>query len=148
MNISLLPRDSIAQRFALAVALAVAVTWSLIGLFHVFGGVWAQPALENSGLLDQAANMVRIIEAAPTPIREQLAGAGVGLAGPVDLKRPVIQRGERRLLSRKEKRSGRALDGGLFARAGSSFKKRFERLGKNDLARPEAVKLFEHSRPR
>jgi hypothetical protein len=75
MNISLLPRDSIAQRFALAVALAVAVTWSLIGLFHVFGGVWAQPALENSGLLDQAANMVRIIEAAPTPIREQLAGA-------------------------------------------------------------------------
>jgi signal transduction histidine kinase len=75
MNISLLPRDSIAQRFALTVSLAVVVTWSLIGLFHVFGGVWAQPSLENSGLLDQAANMVRIIEAAPPPVREQLASA-------------------------------------------------------------------------
>jgi signal transduction histidine kinase len=75
MNISLLPRDSIAQRFALTVSLVVVVTWSLIGLFHIFGGVWAQPSLENSGLLDQAANMVRIIEAAPPPVREQLAGA-------------------------------------------------------------------------
>src|SRR6266481_3827991 len=75
MNISLLPRDSIAQRFALTVSLAVIVTWSLIGLFHVFGGVWAEPSLENSGLLDQAADMVRIIEAAPPPLREQLAGA-------------------------------------------------------------------------
>jgi hypothetical protein len=75
MNVSLLPRDSIAQRFALTVSLAVVVTWSLIGLFHVFGGAWAQPSLENSGLLDQAANMVRIIEAAPPPIREQLASA-------------------------------------------------------------------------
>jgi hypothetical protein len=76
MNISLLPRDSIAQRFALTVSLAVAVTWSLIGLFHVFGGAWAQPSLENSGLLDQAANMVRIIEAAPPPIREHCPRAG------------------------------------------------------------------------
>ena len=47
MNISLLPRDSIAQRFALTVSLAVVVTWSLIGLFHVFGGAWAQTSLEN-----------------------------------------------------------------------------------------------------
>ena len=75
MNISLLPRDSIAQRFALTVSLAVVVTWSLIGLFHVFGGVWAQPSLERSGLLDRAADMVRIMEAAPPPIREQLASA-------------------------------------------------------------------------
>jgi len=84
MNISLLPRDSIAQRFALTVSLAVAVTWSLIGLFHVFGGAWAQPSLENSGLLDQAANMVRIIEAAPPPIREQLASAATTRAFRVD----------------------------------------------------------------
>jgi signal transduction histidine kinase len=75
MTIALLPRDSIAWRFALTVVLAVAVTWSLVGLFAVFGGVWAQPSLERSGLLDQAANMARIIEAAPPPIREQLAGA-------------------------------------------------------------------------
>jgi signal transduction histidine kinase len=75
MNIALWPRDSIARRFALTVALAVAVTWSLVGLFFVFGGVWAQPSLERSGLLDRAADMVRIMEAAPPPIREQLASA-------------------------------------------------------------------------
>ena len=65
MNIALWPRDSIARRFALTVALTVAATWSLVGLFFVFGGVWAQPSLERSGLLDQAASMVHIIEAAP-----------------------------------------------------------------------------------
>jgi signal transduction histidine kinase len=75
MNIALLRRDSIARRFALTVVLAVVVTWSLAGLFNVFGGVWARPSLERSGLLDQAADMVRIIEAAPPPIREQLASA-------------------------------------------------------------------------
>jgi signal transduction histidine kinase len=75
MNIALAPRDSIARRFALTVVLTVVVTWSLAGLFNVFGGVWALPSLERSGLLDQAANMVRIIEAAPPAIREQLASA-------------------------------------------------------------------------
>ncbi len=75
MNIAFLPRDSIGRRFALTVVLAVSATWLLVGLFNVFGGVWAQPSLEESGLLDQAANMVRIIEAAPQPLREQLAGA-------------------------------------------------------------------------
>src|SRR5258708_26891783 len=73
MNIALLPRDSIACRFALTVVLAVIVTWSLVGLFDVFGGVWAQPSLERSGLIEQAANMGRIIEPAPPPIRAQLA---------------------------------------------------------------------------
>jgi signal transduction histidine kinase len=75
MNIALSTRDSIAYRFALTVVLAVVVTWSLAGLFQVFGGVWAQPSLERSGLLDQAADMARIIGAAPSPIREQLASA-------------------------------------------------------------------------
>jgi len=70
-----LPRDSIARRFAVTVVLTVVVTWSLAGLFNVFGGVWAQPSLERSGLLGEAADMVRIIEAAPPPLREQLAGA-------------------------------------------------------------------------
>jgi signal transduction histidine kinase len=75
MNIALLARDSIARRFALTVSLVVVVTWSLIGLFNLLGGVWAQPALEHTGLLEQAANMVRIIEAAPPSMREQLASA-------------------------------------------------------------------------
>jgi signal transduction histidine kinase len=75
MKLALWPRDSIARRFVLTVVLAVAVTWSLIGLFNIFGGVWAQPALEHTGLLEQAADMVRIIESAPPPIRAQLAAA-------------------------------------------------------------------------
>src|SRR3977135_3983679 len=75
MSIALLLRDSIAGRFALTVVLAGVVTLSLGGRFAVFGGVWAQPSLERTGLLDQAANMVRIIEAAPPPLREQLARA-------------------------------------------------------------------------
>ena len=56
MNIALLPRDSIARRFALTVVLAIVVTWLQVALFNVFGGVWAQPSLERSGLLDQAAS--------------------------------------------------------------------------------------------
>jgi signal transduction histidine kinase len=83
MNIALLPRDSIARRFALTVVLAIVVTWLQVALFNVFGGVWAQPSLERSGLLDQAANMVRIIEAAPQPIRGQLASAATTRAARV-----------------------------------------------------------------
>ena len=75
MKIGFAPRDSIARRFALTVVLAVVATWSFVGLFGVFGGTWALPSLDRSGLLDQAAAMVRIIEAAPPRIREQLASA-------------------------------------------------------------------------
>ena len=75
MNITAPLRDSIARRYALTVAVAVVATWSLAGLFDTFGGIWAQPSLERSGLLEQATNMVRIFEAAPPPLREQLADA-------------------------------------------------------------------------
>jgi signal transduction histidine kinase len=75
MKIAFLPRDSIARRFVMTVVLSVAVTWSLIGLFNVFGGIWAQPSLQHTGLLEQAADMAHIIEAAPPPIRKQLAAA-------------------------------------------------------------------------
>jgi signal transduction histidine kinase len=75
MNLALPLQDSIARRFAVTVVLAVVVTWSLAGLFNAFGGIWTRPTFERSGLLEQAANMVRIIEAAPPSIREQLASA-------------------------------------------------------------------------
>ena len=84
MNLPFSLGDSIARRFTLAVMLAVAVTWSLAGLFAVFGGVWAQSNLERTGLLDEAVDMVRIIEAAPAPMREQLAGAATTPAVRVD----------------------------------------------------------------
>jgi signal transduction histidine kinase len=67
--------DTIARRFAVTEVLAVAVTLALVGLFKTFGGVWSHDSLDRSGLLNEAANIVRIIEAAPPPMRQALAAA-------------------------------------------------------------------------
>jgi signal transduction histidine kinase len=67
--------DTIARRFAVTEVLAVAVTLVLVGLFRTFGGVWSYDSLEQSGLLTEAANIVRMIEAAPPPTRPALAAA-------------------------------------------------------------------------
>jgi signal transduction histidine kinase len=67
--------DTIVRRFAVTEVLAVAVTLALVGLFKTFGGVWSNESLERSGLLNQAANIVRMIEAAPPPMRQALAAA-------------------------------------------------------------------------
>jgi signal transduction histidine kinase len=76
--------DTIARRFAVTEVLAVAVTLALVGLFKTFGGVWSNEPLESSSLLDEAAEIVRMIEAAPPPMRQALtaaAGANVFHAG-------------------------------------------------------------------
>lgn len=70
-----LPPDTIARRFAVAVVLAIAATLVLVGLFIAFGGVWAQEPLESSGIIREAADIVRIIEASPPQIRQTLAAA-------------------------------------------------------------------------
>jgi len=67
--------DTIARRFAVTEVLAVAVTFALVGLFRTFGGVWSLPSVERSGLLNEAADVVRMIEAAPPPMRQALAAA-------------------------------------------------------------------------
>jgi signal transduction histidine kinase len=67
--------DTITRRFAVTEVLAVAVTLALVGLFNTFGGVWSSDSLEQSGLLNEAANIVRMIEAAPAPVRQALAAA-------------------------------------------------------------------------
>jgi signal transduction histidine kinase len=67
--------DTIARRFAVTEVLAVAVTLVLVGLFKTFGGVWSHDSLEQSGLLTEADNIVRMIEAAPPPTRQALAAA-------------------------------------------------------------------------
>jgi signal transduction histidine kinase len=67
--------DTIARRFAVTEVLAVAVTLALVGLFKTFGGVWSHESLEQSGLLNEAADIVRIIEAAPAATRLALAAA-------------------------------------------------------------------------
>ena len=67
--------DTIARRFAVTEVLAVAVTLALVGLFRTFGGVWSAEPLERSSLLDEAADIVRMIDAAPPAMRQPLAAA-------------------------------------------------------------------------
>ncbi len=67
--------DTIASRFAVTAIVAVAATLVLVFLFNTFGGVWSQEPLDRLGLLDEAADLVRIMEAAPLPARPALAAA-------------------------------------------------------------------------
>src|SRR4029077_6011252 len=67
--------DTIALRFALTQAVAVAVALGLVFLFNVFGGVWSREPLNSSGLPDEAGDVARIIEAASPSAREALAAA-------------------------------------------------------------------------
>src|SRR5258708_24753238 len=70
--------DTVARRFAVTEVLAVAVTLALVGLFRTFGGAWSNEPLERSSLLNEAADIVRMIEAAPPSMRQVIAAA----AGP------------------------------------------------------------------
>jgi signal transduction histidine kinase len=67
--------DTIAQRFAITQVLAIAGTLLLIKLFDVFGGVWAKEPLEETGLLNEVADIARTIEAAPPLERTTLSTA-------------------------------------------------------------------------
>ena len=67
--------DTIARRFVVTEVLAVAVTFALVGLFRILGGAWSHEPLERSNLLDEAADIVRMIDAAPPTMRQALATA-------------------------------------------------------------------------
>jgi signal transduction histidine kinase len=75
MKIVAWPRDTIASRFIWTVVLAVVVALALVRLFFVFGGVWANEPLDHSILRARAADVVRVIEAAPSQLRPTLAAA-------------------------------------------------------------------------
>jgi signal transduction histidine kinase len=77
MKLAAWPRDTIASRFILAVVLTVVVALVLVRLFFVFGGVWAREPLEHALLPARAADIVRVIEAAPSQLRPTLAAAAV-----------------------------------------------------------------------
>jgi len=66
---------SIAWRFAATVATVMAITLAAQGLFLTFGGVWAQPPIQHTGIPDQVLEIVHIIEAAPPDVRPALADA-------------------------------------------------------------------------
>lgn len=68
-------RDTIARRFATTIILSTLVTLALVRLFFVFGGDWARPDLQRSGLLGEAAGIVRVVDAAPSAIRQSLLAA-------------------------------------------------------------------------
>lgn len=67
------PFDSIAWWSALNVVAAILIATLMSLAFVQFAGVWAQPALENSGLLEQAAGIARTMDNVPAVERAALA---------------------------------------------------------------------------
>lgn len=78
-------RDTIARRFATTVLLGFAVMVILAALFVTFGGIWARPPLEKSGLLAEAADLIRVLDAAPNGVRPSLAAAAATNSFRLDL---------------------------------------------------------------
>jgi len=71
----ILPRDTLSRRIALTIVAAMLASLLLNALFVQVAGIWAQPPIERTGLLERIAATTRLIEAAPASLRPQLAGA-------------------------------------------------------------------------
>ncbi|OAJ66330.1 cell wall metabolism sensor histidine kinase WalK [Gluconobacter cerinus] len=67
--------DTITRRLVTTVALAAGTTLGLLQLFSMFGGHWAQPNIEQTGLLQEVAAVSRVISAAPSEVRPRIAHA-------------------------------------------------------------------------
>jgi len=67
------PRDTIAWRIGATIAAAIALTSAMIALFLTFGGRWAQPPPDLRSLMEEAAVVTDMIEAAPPQVRLRLA---------------------------------------------------------------------------
>ncbi|WLH33103.1 ATP-binding protein [Pseudomonas sp. FP2196] len=74
-----LRRDPLSRRIALTIVAAMLASLALNFLFVEVAGTWARPPIERTGLLEQIAATVKVIEAAPAPLRTQLARAANGL---------------------------------------------------------------------
>src|SRR5258705_12544086 len=75
MRIGIWPVDTIARRFVVEEVLTIVATFALLGLFRLFGGGWSQEPLDRSGLLTEAADLLRVIEVAPPSARAELSAA-------------------------------------------------------------------------
>lgn len=73
-----LRRDPLSRRIALTIVAAMLASLALNFLFVEVAGTWARPPIERTGLLEQIAATVKVIEAAPAPLRAQLAQAASG----------------------------------------------------------------------
>lgn len=71
----ILRRDTLRRRIALTIVAAMLASLTLNALFVQVAGIWARPPIERTGLLEQIAATTRVIEAAPTQLRPQLANA-------------------------------------------------------------------------
>jgi signal transduction histidine kinase len=84
MKIRIRLRDTIGRRFAFTTAIAVAVALALNALFIAFAGGWGRPPIGETGLLDRAGDLVRVVEAAPIESRQIIADAASNPAFRVD----------------------------------------------------------------
>ncbi|WP_460358355.1 MULTISPECIES: ATP-binding protein [unclassified Pseudomonas] len=73
-----LRRDPLSRRIALTIVAAMLASLALNFLFVEVAGTWARPPIERTGLLEQIAATVKVIEAAPAPLRPKLAHAATG----------------------------------------------------------------------
>ncbi len=67
--------DTITRRLVITVALAAGVTLLLLQAFFTFGGTWAKPDVQATGLVQQVATVIRLVDAATPSERERLAKA-------------------------------------------------------------------------
>lgn len=67
--------DTITRRLVTTVALAAGTTIGLLQLFFMFGGHWAQPNIEQTGVLQEVAAITRIVSAAPPAVRPKIVQA-------------------------------------------------------------------------
>lgn len=77
MKITLWPRDTIARRFALTIVVAIVVAIALTEAVIQFSGMWGQPSIHETGLLQRGDDIVRMVEAAPASVRKRITDAVV-----------------------------------------------------------------------
>ena len=82
-------QDTIVLRFALTIILAVLVTLSLVYLFFIFGGKWAQPEIDDTELPGEVVGITRVVAAAPAQMRQALAAAASTSTARISLHDPA-----------------------------------------------------------
>ncbi|WP_341958574.1 HAMP domain-containing sensor histidine kinase [Pseudomonas sp. RC10] len=70
-----LPRDTVARWIALTTVAAMLTSLALNGVVSLLGGVWARPPLTETGLMEKAAAVTRIIDSVPPAQRPGIASA-------------------------------------------------------------------------
>lgn len=73
MKLPVWPFDTIALRFAATAGLAIGVSVAFMGLFLLFGGTWAQPDAESTGMLEVVASIAHIADTVPPGMRQTVA---------------------------------------------------------------------------